>query len=300
MDMSRAGKRRLLEEMGDNLDTEAKKEEYLNLLAQWKFSELAATAAPWPAATESYPAPRGESSAPPAGASSSASGSGDDVAIDMETFVKKDTRVTWEDCKPENISQAAQDLTDTINEGHRRGLRDFQWLGWSAEQYTRNTRTRNAPKYGCHLFYWSATGARKALAFMNQWTDKHLSYIFREDILERFAGQIQGGFVRPPIGYYYSHNSTTTGKALAHHANDWWAQPGTRKRVGYPYDKHRTFHKWVPHGECPQLGEPLVLPEEHVKCRWITQIPPSDFCGSEVSGWQARHEGDRTFRHYKI
>ena len=301
VDMSRREKRRRLEEMADNLNTTAERCEFQRLVEEWESEEASAAAAPWPAATSSYPEPSGESSEPPRSASSSAASSGGNASIKVDSFVQRGTRVTWEDCKPENISQAAQDITDTCNEGHRRGLSDFQWLGWSAEQYTWGTKARNAPKCGTHLYYWSAAGARKALTFVNRWEDKHLAYLFREDILLGLGGQIQGGFVRPPLGYYYTHPSTTNpGKTLAHHVNDRCAQPGTRKRLGHIHDKDRTFHKYVRHGECPQIGAPLRLPQEHVKCRWITQIPPREFCGREVSGWQARHEGDRTLRHYNL
>ena len=298
-DMSLHEKRRRLEEMADKLETDAEKQEFERLALEWEFEARAASAAPWPDATDAYPDPPGESSEPPGSASSSAAGSGDAASFKYESWIRRGNRVSWEDCKPEKISDAAADITRTVNKGCRLGFTDFQWLGWSAEQYTWNRRSvRNAPRAGTHLYFWSAAGARKALVYKDRWVDKHLAYLFKEDILTDLRSVINGGFVRPPLGYFYTHPSTTNpGKVLAHHVDDRWAQPGTRKRLGHIHDVDRTFHRYVARGECPQVGSPVKLPEENHECLWITQRPPSEYCGTEVSGWQRRHEGDRTLRH---
>ena len=302
-DMSLRAKMHRLEELAETMTTTAEREEYGRILEQWKDLQAQSSAAAWPSTSRSSSS-AGESTEPPSGASHGESTEPPFWTFDkvnVSAWVQKGSKVKWEDLEPRKISEAAEDITDTVNYGCRLGFKHFQWLGWSAEQYTHHShRVRKAPKSGSHLLFVSAEGARKMMGLVPRMPDKHLAYILKEEILTEFRDIIKGGFVYPPLAYYYSHASTTNpGKFLSHHLDAGWAQPGTRRRPFVHTDIDRRFHRYEPPPRpCPQVGAPLSLPAQSQECRWITQLPPG--FDSDASGWGGRHEGDRTLGDYNL
>ena len=113
--------------------------------------------------------------------------------------------------------------------------------------------------------------------------DYHMGSAIKLWWMQDWKPFINGGYLMPPIGGYYTHMSTTTaGRMLESHLRAKWAQPGTRKRDDHPGDVHRRICQCTETGPADCVTEGLPLPEMHDQAAWITEAPvgtPQESCG---------------------
>ena len=120
----------------------------------------------------------------------------------------------------------------------------------------------------------------------------HMGSTIKLKMLQDWSNEINGGYIVPPIGGYYTHYSTTerTGRVLETHLQDRWAQPGTRRRDGHDDDLNRYICKVQKSGPENRVTNELDLPAMHEKATWLTEAPPGT---PEVScGRRPRHRGE--------